>query len=115
MAAGATTAPPQDTGPFWANPSNMFLPLIVVMLVFFMYSSSRTKKQDQKKRDNMLANMKRGDRVMTVGGILGSVIEVRDAEVLLKVDEGSNTKIKFTRDAIKRVIAADDETAQSVK
>ena len=51
----------------------------------------------------MLKNMKRGDRVMTAGGILGTVVDVRDAEVVLKVDESTNTKIKFSRDAIKRV------------
>lgn len=112
-AAGATTQPLEQP-PFWANPSNMFLPLIVVMLVFFVWSSSKTKKQEQKKRDDMLANMKRGDRVMTAGGILGSVVEVRDSEVVLKVDESSNTKIKFTRDAIKRVMT-EDEPAASTK
>jgi preprotein translocase subunit YajC len=52
--------------------------------------------------------MKRGDRVMTAGGILGSVVEVRDSEVLLKVDESTNTKIKFSRDAIKRVVTEDE-------
>ena len=62
----------------------------------------------------MLKNMKRGDRVMTAGGILGSVVEVRDSEVLLKVDESTNTKIKFTRDAIKRVVT-EDEASSSAK
>jgi preprotein translocase subunit YajC len=113
LADGATTQP-QEQAPFWANPQNMFLPLIIVMLAFFVFSSSRSKKTEQKKRDDMLKNMKRGDRVMTAGGILGSVVEVRDNEVVLKVDESSNTKIKFTRDAIKRVVTEDD-TASPAK
>jgi preprotein translocase subunit YajC len=49
---------------------------------------------------------------MTAGGILGSVVEVRDTEVVLKVDESSNTKIKFTRDAIKRVLTEDEAAAK---
>jgi preprotein translocase subunit YajC len=109
-AAGATTQP-QEQAPFWANPQNLFLPLIIATLVFFMFSSSRGKKAEQKKRDDMLKNMKRGDRVLTAGGILASVVEVRDTEVVLKVDEGSNTKIKFTRDAIKRVITEDESSS----
>jgi preprotein translocase subunit YajC len=106
LLADAPTTQPQI--PFWANPSDMFLIVIFGVLMFFLFSSSRTKKQEQKKRDDMLKNMKRGDRVMTVGGILGSIVEVRDSEILLKVDESSNTKIKFTRDAIKRVLTEEE-------
>jgi preprotein translocase subunit YajC len=106
LAEGATSQPV----PFWANPQNMFLILIFGMLMFFVWSSSRSKRQEQKKRDDMLKNMKRGDRVMTAGGILGSVVEVRDSDVLLKVDESTNTKIKFTRDAIKRVVTEDESS-----
>jgi preprotein translocase subunit YajC len=109
LAEGATSQPV----PFWANPQNMFLILIFGMLMFFVWSSSRSKRQEQKKRDDMLKNMKRGDRVMTAGGILGSVVEVRDSDVLLKVDESTNTKIKFTRDAIKRVVTEDEGTASA--
>lgn len=112
LADAATT--PSVPAPFWANPQNMFVILIFGMVIFFIWSSSRTKRQEQQKRDDMLKNMKRGDRVMTAGGILGSVVEVRDSEVLLKVDESTNTKIKFTRDAIKRVVT-EDEGSSSAK
>lgn len=114
LADAAATQPVPVPVPFWANPQNMFLILIFGMLIFFVWSSSRSKRQEQKKRDDMLKNMKRGDRVMTAGGILGSLVEVRDSEVLLKVDESTNTKIKFTRDAIKRVVT-DDEGSSSAK
>jgi preprotein translocase subunit YajC len=104
LADSATTQPV----PWWANQGNVFMLLIFAMLMYFVFTSSRTKRKDQKKRDDMLKNMKRGDRVMTAGGILGSVVEVRDSEVLLKVDESTNTKIKFSRDAIKRVVTEDE-------
>jgi preprotein translocase subunit YajC len=100
---GATTHPVEPI-PWYANPQDMVLVLIFAMLMYFLFSSSRTKKKDQRDREDMLKNMKRGDRVLTVGGILGTVVDVRDSEVVLKVDESSNAKIKFTRDAIKRVI-----------
>jgi preprotein translocase subunit YajC len=114
LLADVPTSQPTEAVPFWANPQNMFLILIFGMLMFFVWSSSNTKRKDAKKRDDMLKNMKRGDRVMTAGGILGSVVEVRDSEVLLKVDESTNTKIKFTRDAIKRVVT-EDEGSSSAK
>jgi preprotein translocase subunit YajC len=103
------TVPP----PFWANPQNMVLILALGMVMFFLWSSSKTKRAEQKERDDMLKNMKRGDRVMTAGGILGNVVDVRDTEVVLKVDESTNTKIKFSRDAIKRVLKDDEVPAQS--
>jgi len=108
LLADTATTQPQVPPPWWANGNNMFLLLIFAMVMFFIFSSSRTKRQEQKKRDDMLKNMKRGDRVLTLGGILGTVVDVRDTEVVLKVDEGSNTKIKFTRDAVKRVLAEDE-------
>jgi len=111
LLADAPTTHPQELPPWWANPQNMFLLLIFAMLMFFVFSSSRTKRQEQKKRDDMLKNMKRGDRVLTAGGMLGTVVDVRDTEVVLKVDEGSNTKIKFTRDAVKRVLGEDEASS----
>ena len=108
LADAATNPSNKELPPWWANPNQMILVLLFGMVMFFIFSSSRTKRQEQKKRDDMLKNMKRGDRVLTLGGILGTVVDVRDTEVVLKVDEGSNTKIKFTRDAIKRVLAEDE-------
>jgi len=108
LADGATTTQPTVPIPWWANPQDMFLVLIFGMLIFFMFTSSRTRKKEQQMRQDMLKAMKRGDRVLTAGGILGTVVEVRDEDVVLKVDETSNTKIKFTRDAIKRVLLEDE-------
>jgi preprotein translocase subunit YajC len=48
--------------------------------------------------------------VQTIGGILGAVVEVRDEDVVLKVDESSNTKIRVIRDAIKSVTCDEAET-----
>jgi preprotein translocase subunit YajC len=55
----------------------------------------------------MLGQLKKGDRIQTIGGVLGTVVEARDTEVLVKVDESSNTKIRFARSAIHRVLEDD--------
>jgi preprotein translocase subunit YajC len=98
---------PGTTPPFWANP--IFLPLI--LLAVFLFFSSRTKKAQEKKQQDILNAIKRGDRVQTIGGIIGTVVEAREHEVLVKVDETNNTKIRFSRKAIHRVL--EDESASA--
>jgi preprotein translocase subunit YajC len=103
-AAGPTTGP---TGP-QPGPVFVFLqqfgPIILIILVFYFFIFG-SKRKTEKQRQAMLSELKKGDRVQTIGGILGTVIEARDSEVLLKVDESSNTKIRFSRSAIHRVLA----------
>ena len=91
--------------------SPMFpLLLGIIVLYFFMYRSK--KNQDRQLRDK-LNQIKRGDEVMTAGGMFGKIVEVRDNRVLVKVDETSNTKIWFSREAIRTVIT--EEKAEAAK
>ena len=57
----------------------------------------------------MLAAIKKGDRVMTIGGIIGSVMTVSESEVTLKVDESANVKITVIRDSVQRVLLEDEK------
>jgi preprotein translocase subunit YajC len=98
--------------PIWADPSKWIFPLLIGVLLWMMLSSSRNKRTEARQREQMLKNLKRGDRVMTAGGMFASIIDVRENEVILKVDESSNTKIKFSRDAIKRVVTEEDSPAK---
>ncbi len=107
LAQNPPTTTPVANPPWWAN---QFLPIILVIAVFYLFLW-RSKRGETKKRTDMLAQLKRGDRVQTIGGILGTVIEARDSDVLLKVDETSNTKIRFSRSAIHRVL--EEEKAES--
>jgi preprotein translocase subunit YajC len=78
----------------------------LVLLFVFM---GRKPRQQEKKRQEMLANLKKGDKVTSIGGIIGSVMEVRENEITVKVDETSNTRVKFLRSAIRGIGAPDDE------
>jgi preprotein translocase subunit YajC len=99
--SGAAPASKPTEPPSWL--SNQMIPLIlgIAVLYFFVF---RNKRGQDKKRTDMLSQLKRGDRVQTIGGILGTVIEAGENDVLVKVDESSNTKIRFTRNAIHRVV-----------
>ena len=105
--APPTTTPKVDP-PWWANP--MFG--VFIALALFLLFSTRAKRNQDKKRTDMLSNLKRGDRVQTIGGILGTVVEAKEHDVLLKVDESSNTKIRFSRSAIHRVLEEDGKATE---
>ncbi len=78
---------------------------LIVMIIFSMGGQRREKK----KREKMLASLKKGDRIQTIGGILGTAVEVRDEHVVVKIDENTNTRVKFSRSAIQAVVADQDE------
>jgi preprotein translocase subunit YajC len=78
----------------------IFLLVLVVMWVFLIGG----QRKEKKKRAALLAALAKGDRVQTVGGILGTVVEVRDDEVIVKVDENTNARMRFSRSAIQSVL-----------
>ena len=82
-----------------------FVPVLGIGLVLYFLLFGMKPKAD-KARKEMLANLKRNDRIETIGGIRGTVVDVREEEsdVLVKVDEGTNTKIRFARTAIREVL-----------
>ena len=97
----------QSPGP---QPGGMsfLLPAMLLALLVFMFLSSRSqKKREQRERDEMHAGMTKNDRVLTIGGVIGTIISVKDNEVVLKVDESTNTKMTFVKTAIQRVLTDD--------
>ncbi|MEO1237040.1 MAG: preprotein translocase subunit YajC [Planctomycetota bacterium] len=95
---GADGAPPPS--PFGGN--FLFIMILVVgMLFIFSMSSGRKEK---KRRAQMLEQLAKGAKVQTAGGVLGTVVEVRDEEVVVKVDENSNTRMRFAKSAISAVL-----------
>lgn len=78
----------------------------VFLLYFIMI---RPQAKDRATRDQMLKELKKNDKVMTIGGLYGIVASVSPDkdEVVLKVDEESNTKLKFSRASIHRVLKDD--------
>jgi preprotein translocase subunit YajC len=116
--ATATTAPATQAAkaapkPWWVDLFfNQFTPFILLLLIMWFFMM-RGRQNDQKQREEMLKSLKRGDRVQTIGGALGTVVDVRDSEVVVKVDEGSNTKMTFIRSAIHRVVTDKKEKVEA--
>jgi preprotein translocase subunit YajC len=107
---GAGDGPGGDRPATPAGPNfmNMML-LIVLFMAVMMIFTGRANKKEKKKRAEMIAQLKKGSRVQTIGGIIGSVVEVRENEVVVKVDENANTRIKFARSAVQSVLDDKDE------
>ena len=104
LLAATITTQPTAAVPWWAQILKTPFPLIVIGLFFFLMISNRGGNKDKKAREAMLKQLKRGDRVPTIGGILGTVLRAEETRVEVKVDETNNTKIWFARSAIQRVV-----------
>jgi preprotein translocase subunit YajC len=82
------------------------LPIAAIGLIFYFLVIAPANKQ-RRKTQEMLAALKKGDRVLTSGGIYGTVQGVEADTVYLKIAE--NVKVKLARSAVSSVIAGDAE------
>ena len=80
-----------------------FLPLILIFGVFY-FLLIRPQQQRQKQLRAMLAAIKRGDRVVTAGGILGTVQRVKEGTDELEVEIAQNVRVTVLRDTITAVV-----------
>jgi len=80
---------------------NQFGPLIIIFAIFY-FMIIRPQQKREKDRRNMLASLKEGDEVITIGGIYGKILNLKEDVVTL--DVGDKIKIKVTRSAIGNVI-----------
>lgn len=78
------------------------IPMIIVMavLIYFMW---RSQKKEQKKRQEMIESVKVGDRVVTIGGIYGEILTVREKSFILKIAD--NTRVEIAKNAVSSVPA----------
>ena len=107
----------QTTAPTGGSQGAMGLFPIALMLglvVFMLLSARSQKKREQREKEAMYSRMTRNDRVLTIGGIIGTIMSVKDNEVVLKVDESTNTKMTFLKTSVQRILA-DDPTAPAEK
>lgn len=73
-------------------------PMFIVMIAVMYFLMIRPQQQREKKKNEMLAALSKGDSVVTIGGICGTIVGITDTHVVLKVDD--NTKIEFLKSSI---------------
>lgn len=99
---GQPVAPPQGAAPAPGLGDFMFPILLMVGIMWVLLILPQ--RREKKKRAKMMTEMAKGAKVQTVGGILGTIVELKEHEVVIKVDESSNTRMRFTRGAIHSVL-----------
>lgn len=85
------------------NPFMLWLPIILIFaIMYFLIFRPQAKKQKQHRM--MLEGLKKGDKIITAGGIYGTVLSVRDKEntIVVKIDD--NTKIELVKSSVAQVI-----------
>ncbi len=90
---GQKPATSNNPFPFW---------LIAAMFIILIFVTFRTPQKQKQQRKKLEQSLEKNDRVLTIGGIYGTIVDIKDDEITLKVDESNNTKVKVTRSAIGR-------------
>lgn len=98
---GAPTQPAPTGG------MGLLLALPIALIVFMILSQRSQQKRRERDRQALFESISKNDRVLTIGGVLGTVHSVKGNEVVLKVDESTNTKMTFVKSAIQRVVVDD--------
>lgn len=93
---------------------SMLLPFILMFVVMY-FLILRPQKRKEKERKALLSRIKKNDRVVTAGGIHGLVTSVREHEIILRIDDAKDIKIKVDRSAIVSVVEVshDDDTEET--
>lgn len=106
-----TQADPNGTGaarrpsPFGGGAQQfIFIGLMLVMMYLILFRGPRKKQQQHKQ---MMQALSKNDKVQTIGGVIGTVVDIKDDEITLKIDESNNTKMKILRSAISRNVSKD--------
>ena len=91
-------APPKS---LFDNPVMLIMLPLLLVYMFFMFRGPKKKQQEHQK---MVQSLQKNARVRTIGGIFGTVLDVRDDEIVLKIDESTNTKMRVSPQAIATVL-----------
>ncbi len=94
LQAAASQAPAQGGSPW-----SMWIMLALVFVVMWLFMIRPQRKQ-QKELEKFRSELKKGDKVVTAGGIFGTVAEIQDRSILIKVD--GETKLRVDKNSILR-------------
>jgi len=106
-AAGTATAPGRGVTPTAAAGGGglgLMLPILAGLMIFMVVTQVMTGRKQKKEREALHSSLKRSDRVQTIGGVVGTVVELRDDVMVLRVHEASNTRVTFARSALQTIL-----------
>ena len=96
-----------STPPTAANYAQMFLPIVLVVIFFYFFIIKPQKKQEKKDQE-MRDNLEVGDEIITNGGIVGLVTQIKEDTVVIETG-GDRSKIRIKKWAIAKVETVHDD------
>ena len=97
---GASGGAGQQSG----NPLMSFLPLIMIIaIMYFLLLRPQFKRQKEQKQ--MLENLQKGDKILTAGGIVGTIAGIRETDGMLIVKISENVKVDMTKTSVVQVLS----------
>lgn len=99
-----------DRAPGLFESMGFFLPAMLAVLLIWIFMMPRPQQNAAVKTSELLSKLKKNDRVVTAGGILGVVVNfsAEDEFVTLRVDDNSNTRMQVLATSIVRVLSDKD-------
>ncbi len=97
----AQEAPGKPKGGGW----DVMLLMLAPIVIFFLWMTRSQKKKEQKRKD-MLMSARKGDKVVTIGGIHGEISRANEREVVIMVDKSKGIEMRFLRSAIASITNA---------
>jgi len=112
QAADGGQAQPSPTGGLWS-----FAPLIIIFILFYFFMIRAPMKRQEQERKNLYSTLKKNDKVVTSAGIIGIVASIKENEdeVMLKVDESSNVRLRVLKSSIQRILSGDETPKDDAK
>lgn len=89
-----------------SNSQVVSLLYIVGLFAILYFLMIRPQQQRQKKHQEMISNVKENEKVITIGGLYGTIVRIKDKSVILEVAE--NVRVEFLKTAISQVINKDE-------
>jgi preprotein translocase subunit YajC len=106
MAIAAAAAPGAASG---QSLIGMLLPFAVLIGVMY-FMVIRPQKTQQKKREEMMAGLRKGNRIVSIGGLYGEILDIKDDVLLVNVsDQGERAIIRVAKWAVQEVIGKDNQ------
>ena len=113
-AAPAANAEESGGGGGMFDGLGFFIPAMLVVMVLYIMLMLRPQQKETAKTKQKLADLKKNERVVTAGGIIGTIVNTKaDTEYLtIRIDETNNVKMQILKQSVVRVIKDDDQKNQ---
>lgn len=102
-------APPGAGGQSSGSAITSFIPFILIFVLFYFLILRPQQKQNRERKD-MLKNVKRGDKILTSGGIYGKVVNVAENDLSVEIAKGIN--IQMSRSGVSAIIKQEKESSK---